>query len=399
MPTDYTNYDSQVNTLGLNENYPVAGQNNPSQGFRDNFTKIKSTFGQVQVELTQLRNYVLRKLEEGEIFEHDNDVNYYKLIRAQLKAYSETFYDIGAADTVVSVNLQNGNFQKVTLTKTADLSLSGFPTTHNAVGRLTLWVTVNNASHRLFIPNDMIYGTAVTYVVNGQIRFPGEGNYLVEIVSVNYANQYWLIGVQGLETGGSGSSSVYQLPVASVSTLGGVKVDGVTIGITNGTIRVIGGGGGGGVYAVGATGAQGAPGPAGQDNISKTGSVYSYMYGGAKSTGNDMPFHMVTINGLNANGTIEIALAHHHSGGGQHGAYARFAFALNAYTGLIELERYEKSFDAGTPAGNIGFEITRPVSANLNIRWLGNASFGAAYGFYMTINSNMPLTIHKIGLD
>ena len=167
MPTDYTNYDSQVNTLGLNENYPVAGQNNPSQGFRDNFAKIKSTFGQVQVELTQLRNYVLRKLEEGEIFEHDNDVNYYKLIRAQLKAYSETFYDIGAADTVVSVNLQNGNFQKVTLTKTADLSLSGFPTTHNAVGRLTLWVTVNNASHRLFIPNDMIYGTAVTYEVNG----------------------------------------------------------------------------------------------------------------------------------------------------------------------------------------------------------------------------------------
>ena len=42
MPTDYTNYDSQVNTLGLNENFPVAGQNNPSQGFRDNFGKIKS---------------------------------------------------------------------------------------------------------------------------------------------------------------------------------------------------------------------------------------------------------------------------------------------------------------------------------------------------------------------
>ena len=400
MPTDYTNYDSQVNTLGLNENYPVAGQNNPSQGFRDNFAKIKSTFGQVQVELTQLRNYVLRKLEEGEIFEHDNDVNYYKLIRAQLKAYSETFYDIGAADTVVSVNLQNGNFQKVTLTKTADLSLSGFPTTHNAVGRLTLWVTVNNASHRLFIPNDMIYGTAVTYVVNGQIRFPGEGNYLVEIVSVNYANQYWLIGVQGLETGGSGSSSVYQLPVASVSTLGGVKVDGVTIGITNGTIRVIGGGGGGGgVYAVGATGAQGAPGPAGQDTVSKTGNVYSYMYGGAKSTGNDMPFHMVTLTGLGKNGTVELTLSHHSSNVGQSGAYSRRTLITTANLNYLEVDTVNTSFDSGSPTGNIGFELRRPTPGNLEIRWLGNVSTGFNYGFYMALNSNLPLTIHKIGLD
>jgi len=240
MPTNYTNYNSQVNTDGLNENYPVSGTNNSSQGLRDNFRKIKGTFGQVAVELTQLRNYVLRKLEEGEIFSHDNDLSYFKLIRAQMKSYSETFFDIGEADVVVSVNFINGNFQKVTLTKTADLSLSNFPT-HNAVGRLTLWVTVNDISHRLFIPPDMVYGTEVDYIVAGKLQFPTVGNYLIEIISVNQTNQYWLVGVQGLETGGTGSSSPYQLPVATTSTLGGVKVDGVTIGINNGVIRVIGG--------------------------------------------------------------------------------------------------------------------------------------------------------------
>lgn len=399
MPTDYTNYDSQVNTLGLNENFPVAGQNNPSQGFRDNFGKIKSTFGQVQVELTQLRNYVLRKLEEGEIFDHDNDVQYYKLIRAQLKSYSETFYDMGSADTVVNVNLQNGNFQKVTLTKTADLSLSGFPTTHNAVGRLTLWVTVNNASHRLFIPNDMIYGTSVSYVVTGQIRFPSEGNYLIEIVSVNYANQYWLIGVQGLESGGGGGGSLYQLPVASVSTLGGVKVDGVTIGINNGTIRVIGGVGGGGVYAVGATGAQGPTGPAGQDSVVKTGNVYSYMYGGSKATGNQSPFHMVTLSGLGQNGTLEITLSHHSSNVGQSGAYSRRTLITTANLAFTEVDTAVQSFDSGSPSGNIGFALVRPTPGNLEIRWLGNVSTGTDFGFYMALNSNRPLTIHKIGLD
>jgi len=240
MATNYTNYDSNVNANGLNENFPVPGTNNSSQGFRDNFAKIKGTIGQVAVELTQLRNYVLRKLEEGEIFSHDNDLSYFKLIRAQMKAYSETFFDIGDADVVVAANFLNGNFQKVTLTKTADLSLSNFPI-HNAVGRMTLWVTVNDVSHRLYLPPDCVYGTDVDYVNTGRINFPTVGNYLIELISVNASNQYWLVSVQGLETGGSGSSSPYQLPVASTSTLGGVKIDGVTIGINNGIIRVIGG--------------------------------------------------------------------------------------------------------------------------------------------------------------
>lgn len=240
MATNYTNYDSNVNANGLNENYPVPGINNSSQGLRNNFSKIKGTIGQIAVELTQLRNYVLRKLEEGEIFSHDNDLSYFKLIRAQMKSYSETFFDIGDADVVVPVNFLNGNFQKVTLTKNCDLSLSNFPM-HNAVGRLTLWITVNDASHRLYLPPDLVYGTEVDYVNTGRIEFPVVGNYLIEIISVNQTNQYWLVSVQGLETGGTGSSSPYQLPIASASTLGGVKIDGVTIGINNGVIRVIGG--------------------------------------------------------------------------------------------------------------------------------------------------------------
>ena len=400
MPTDYSNYDTNVNTIGLNENYPTPGINNPSQGLRDNFAKIKSTFGQVAVELTQLRNYVLRKLDEGEVFDHDNDVKFNKLYRAQLQSYSETFFDIGLADTVVGVNFLNGNFQKVTLTKTADLSLGGFPTTHNAVGRLTLWVTCNNVAHRIYLPAEMLYGTSVDYVVSGQIQFPSEGNYLIEIVSVNYASQYWLIAVQGLDTGGGGTANPYQLPVASVSTLGGVKVDGVTIGITNGTIRVIGGGGGGGgVYAVGATGAVGPPGPAGVDSVTKIGSVYSYMYSGSKAAGNQNPFHMVTLSGLAASGTIELKLAHHHSDQVQHGAYSRVAYATDANVSLLELEKYEKNCNVSASTGNVGFAITRPTSGNLEIRWLGNVGYNYNYGFYLTINSNLPVTIHKIGLD
>lgn len=427
---DQPDYSSGVNTLGIDENFPIPGQNNSSGGFRQNFRAIKSKIAQISLELTELRNYVLAKIEEGNIFDKDNDVQNFKLYRAQLIATSHTFKDLGNIDNIVPVSFLQGNFQKFTMQATVELSLSGFPD-FNAVGRVSLWVTVNSINHKLILPNEMLYGTNVSYVIDRKINFPAPGNYLIEIISVNQSEQYWLVSLQGLDniTGSGGGGGISSIPIASPSVLGGVKIDGTTIGIQNGVISVIGTPGG--IYAIGATGATGpsgspgligatgsgatgatgpegatgitgnigATGPTGNAGIEKTGTVYSYMYSGAKGSGNNNPFHMVTINGLSGNGTIEIALAHHHSGGGQHGAYTRVAYALNSYTGLVELERYEKSFDSGTPAGNIGFEILRPVSANLEIHWLGNASFGADYGFYMTVNSNQPITIVKQALD
>lgn len=408
MTSTPIDYSSRVNTDGLNENYPIAGTNNSSQGLRDNFGKIKGTFDQVSTELTQLRNYVLRKLDEGEIFERDNDLNFFKLIEAQLKSYSVTFFDIGVADVVVTVNFVNGNFQKVTLSKSADLNLSNFPI-HNAAGRLTLWVTVNDIGYRLYLPPDMIYGTDVSYVVSNRIEFPSTGNFLIEIISVNSGTQFWLVGVQGLVTGGSGVASGYALPTASTSTLGGVKIDGVTIGISNGVIKVIGGPNGSGLTpAIGATGPQGpqgltgapgATGPAGTGNFITSGDVYSYMYAGTKASGNQSPFHMVTLSGLPSNGIIELTLYHSHAGGGMHGAYRRVSYATNAYTRLLELENYVYNFDDGTTTGTVGFAVTRPITGNLEIAWLGNVGYDLSFNFYLTAKSNFPMTITKIGLD
>ena len=35
---------SNINDTGVNKDYPVAGQDNDSQGFRDNFNVIKDNF-------------------------------------------------------------------------------------------------------------------------------------------------------------------------------------------------------------------------------------------------------------------------------------------------------------------------------------------------------------------
>ena len=45
---------SNINPNNIDTTYPVAGQDNDSQGFRDNFTNIKNNFTEAQTELNDL---------------------------------------------------------------------------------------------------------------------------------------------------------------------------------------------------------------------------------------------------------------------------------------------------------------------------------------------------------
>lgn len=52
---------STINTSGLNTQYPVAGVNQSSQGFRDNFNNIKQNLDTAATEITDLQNKVILK--------------------------------------------------------------------------------------------------------------------------------------------------------------------------------------------------------------------------------------------------------------------------------------------------------------------------------------------------
>jgi hypothetical protein len=49
---------SNINPNNINGNFPVAGQDNDSQGFRDNFTNILNNFSFASTEITNLQNTV-----------------------------------------------------------------------------------------------------------------------------------------------------------------------------------------------------------------------------------------------------------------------------------------------------------------------------------------------------
>ena len=46
---------SNISTTNIDETYPVAGQDNDSQGFRDNFSQIKTQLGTASTEITTIQ--------------------------------------------------------------------------------------------------------------------------------------------------------------------------------------------------------------------------------------------------------------------------------------------------------------------------------------------------------
>ena len=47
---------SAINPNNIDGTYPIAGQDNNSQGFRDNFTNTKTNFEFAAEEITELQN-------------------------------------------------------------------------------------------------------------------------------------------------------------------------------------------------------------------------------------------------------------------------------------------------------------------------------------------------------
>ena len=85
---------SQVNPNNIDGTYPVAGQDNDSQGFRDNFTNIKTNFTFAQSEISDLQaKAVLKSALNNTTL--NNDMTGATLANVRLTAYSETVKDYG----------------------------------------------------------------------------------------------------------------------------------------------------------------------------------------------------------------------------------------------------------------------------------------------------------------
>jgi hypothetical protein len=157
--------------------YPVAGQDNSSQGFRDNFTAIKNNFTEAKTEIENLQSNKASTNASSSFA--DNIVS-----RAQLKDTSETVYPHGTVSSgSMTLNHENGHYQTATITADCTLAFSNFPSS-GQLGRIILDVQINSGVSTITLPSatikaDNVAGSDGT----SDSLSPGIGRYLWEFMT------------------------------------------------------------------------------------------------------------------------------------------------------------------------------------------------------------------------
>jgi len=161
----------------INPSFPTAGQDNSSQGFRDNFSGTKSNFSYAKIEIEALQANKAN-LNAASNFA-DNEVT-----RAKFKDTSQTVYPHGTVSSGnVTLDHENGHYQTLTITADTTFTFQNFPPS-GALGRIILDVTVSPGATNLVFPSAVSKADNVTGSDGTSDTIaPGLGRALYEFMS------------------------------------------------------------------------------------------------------------------------------------------------------------------------------------------------------------------------
>ena len=170
---------STINPNNIDGAYPVAGQDNNSQGFRDNFTNTKTNFEYAAAEITDLQNKVVLKTAlTGTVL--DNNMAGSVLSNAQLQNMSETKVALGTVSGSQTINYAAGPYYTLTTSGSVSLSFTNLPTA-GTLGRWRIQITIASTSHTLTLPAAVTVGVSnVQGLASNIITFNQTGTYEYE---------------------------------------------------------------------------------------------------------------------------------------------------------------------------------------------------------------------------
>jgi len=239
---------SAINPNDIDGTYPVAGQDNNSQGFRDNFTNTKTNFQYAANEITDLQSKaVLKAALVGTVL--DNDMAGSPLSNANISDFSAIVAQLGNQTGSVTIDYVDGHYQTVTTSGSISLAFTNWPAAGN-FGIVRVAITVTNTAYTVTLPIAVSVGTSNLQGYNsGVITYNQTGIYTYDFttsiggttISVFDASQnqdpIYLPSSQSLS--GTGALSAVSLATtATYITTTGAATSTLAAGI-NGQIKTI----------------------------------------------------------------------------------------------------------------------------------------------------------------
>jgi hypothetical protein len=218
---------SAINPNNIDGAYPVAGQDNNSQGFRDNFTNTKTNFQYAADEITDLQSkVVLKQALTGTTL--NNDMLGSVLANATLEDMAYTRLALGSVSGSQTINFAVAMFQTLTTTGSVSLAFSNFPPAGSA-GTVAVQVTVSSVAHTLTLPaavsinNQGIQGlntspNTITFSATGTYGFEFTTSDGGSTITVNETNKRIQPFNNSSEDLGNGSAANLALTTSYFST-------------------------------------------------------------------------------------------------------------------------------------------------------------------------------------
>jgi hypothetical protein len=242
---------SQINPNNVDGTYPVAGQPNNTQGFRDNFTNIKTNFSYAETEITALQNNgIFKAALPGTTL--DNNMADNLIYAVKLNDVSHTYVQNTASSGSITIDYSAAQYQYVSTTGSISLNFSNFPVSGSA-GIVQIAINVTSTAHTLTLPAAVTLGTTgiqgysagvITFAATGTYQFAfstSDGGTTITIYDLNRPLNYFTNEITSASSikSISGTAGVgYGTGAGGTVTQGGSKSTGVTLNKVSGQITM-----------------------------------------------------------------------------------------------------------------------------------------------------------------
>jgi hypothetical protein len=146
---------SAINTNGIYVNYPIPGQNNNSQGFRNNFASIKTNLDTASTEISDMQSKVVVKAALNNTT-LNNDMANTLISNAAIRSFRQSTYNLGnALSGTVIVDCSLGDIQTGTVTGDVSFEFGSWaPTSTKQTIQLSL--NISNSAAIVSFPPEVV---------------------------------------------------------------------------------------------------------------------------------------------------------------------------------------------------------------------------------------------------
>jgi len=228
---------SQINPNNIDGTYPIAGQPNNTQGFRDNFTNIKTNFQTAATEITDLENKgVFKAALTGTTL--DNNMADNLIYAVKLNDVSYTYLQQTATAGSIAIDYAAAQFQLVAPVANISLSFTNWPSA-GSEGTVYVDVLVTNTAYTVTLPAAVSIGTSgIQGYASNVITFGATGTYRFAFSSADAGTTIAIYDLNRPLLANSGTAVGYATGAGGTVTQGTSRTTGVTLSKRSGAITL-----------------------------------------------------------------------------------------------------------------------------------------------------------------